>query len=286
MDSNAEGEERRRDPGRTEHPAESGNSDRDAAAPPAVPPENLRPDSGSAEVDDTRSTRPVSWSGPTDGPDTTRPVDRAEVPAPAPESRRPTQPGHGLSPWSAPPQHRPGPAAASPPPGPSPWLAAPRDRRGPAGGGSPATWPGPGIGPSPWAGPAAGAAPWPASPPTPAAGPHGWMPPPAAPQRRRRPAVLLAVAGAAVVLFVLAVAVVVGLTRPAVLDARSVETGVTDVVRGQLNYTVTDVHCPDGQQARPGTRFTCTATVGGVADRQIPVSVTDRTGNYDVSAPN
>ena len=69
-----------------------------------------------------------------------------------------------------------------------------------------------------------------------------------------------------------------------VLDAGAVERGVTGVVTGDFHRGVTDVRCPGDQRTRPGVTFTCTATVDGRA-QQVPVTVTDAGGTYEVGQP-
>ncbi len=72
--------------------------------------------------------------------------------------------------------------------------------------------------------------------------------------------------------------------RTDVLDASSVEQGVTRVVTEDWRRAITGVQCPEDQPVRTGTAFTCTATVDG-RPQQVPVRVVDDVGTYSVGQP-
>lgn len=207
---------------------------------------------------------------------------------------------------------RPGVRWETPASGPSP--EAPRGDAAAGGGATPPSgFPTPGPTPGPWARP--GTTGPPTSPgwqPGPAAGPPGaprpfpgapgpaptWWgpapPPPARPprspeERRRRRRVVLLVLGAVLGVAVVVVALLAFLVGPRfarydVLDAGAVARGVTGVVTTDWKRQITDTRCPDDQRVAPGTTFTCTATVDG-RPQQVPVTVTDTTGAYEVGQP-
>ncbi|NMO92853.1 DUF4333 domain-containing protein [Actinomycetospora sp. TBRC 11914] len=115
-------------------------------------------------------------------------------------------------------------------------------------------------------------------------------PPPRDPARRRRirRLVLLGLLAllvvAAVVVLLLAFLVGPRFARYDVLDHAAVERGVTDVVTRDWHRQITGVSCPDGERVRPGTSFTCAATVDG-KPQQVPVDVVDENGTYEVGQP-
>jgi hypothetical protein len=97
------------------------------------------------------------------------------------------------------------------------------------------------------------------------------------------------VVGALLLLALVVVALLAFLVGPRfarydVLDARAVEQGVSRVLADDWRRTATDVRCPDDQRVRPGTTFSCTATVDG-RPQQVPVTVTDDAGTYEVGQP-
>lgn len=68
-----------------------------------------------------------------------------------------------------------------------------------------------------------------------------------------------------------------------VLDQTAVQNGVKQML-ATYGVTADGVSCPAKQEVKPGSTFTCTATIGG-KQQQVTVTVQDADGNYQVGHP-
>jgi hypothetical protein len=63
------------------------------------------------------------------------------------------------------------------------------------------------------------------------------------------------------------------------------EEGVFDVLENLYHIkNIDSVHCPDDEEVRVGHKFSCVATINGVA-REVIITVRSEDGEYEVSQP-
>ena len=92
---------------------------------------------------------------------------------------------------------------------------------------------------------------------------------------------LMRAAGLAMALGVLAAC------APTTVDTAAVEKNVRDTIDGPGSVKVDTVDCPQDQEAKVGTTFTCTYDLTDGSTGEITVSVADEegTGRWDVTRP-
>ncbi|MGE4004767.1 DUF4333 domain-containing protein [Pseudonocardia sp.] len=67
-----------------------------------------------------------------------------------------------------------------------------------------------------------------------------------------------------------------------VFDQAGLQTGVERVLTTDYGHQVSAVSCPADRKVQEGDTFTCSATVDGEPNTQIPIRVTSSSGNYEV----
>ncbi|MGO1052469.1 DUF4333 domain-containing protein [Crossiella sp. CA198] len=96
---------------------------------------------------------------------------------------------------------------------------------------------------------------------------------------------LYGLVGVVLIGLVFGVLAFLGVFTSKVLDTKAVQTGVQKVLTENFGIAkVTAVTCPNQPAIKAGNTFTCTATVDG-KQRQVPVKVTNDSGEYEVGQP-
>ncbi|WP_422772895.1 DUF4333 domain-containing protein [Plantactinospora sp. WMMC1484] len=108
-------------------------------------------------------------------------------------------------------------------------------------------------------------------------------------ERRRRLSRRLAIAIVAPVVAAVALVAVLGLVWPGffvtrVFDTAEVQQGVLSVLRDDYQLDADLVACPPGQSVTVGSRFSCSAQVGGVP-KTVSVTVVSSDGRFEVGRP-
>ncbi|MCO1577506.1 DUF4333 domain-containing protein [Crossiella sp. SN42] len=96
---------------------------------------------------------------------------------------------------------------------------------------------------------------------------------------------LYGIVGLVLIGVVFGVLAVLGVFTSKVLDTKAVQQGVQKVLTENFGIAkVTGVSCPNQPAIKAGNTFTCTASIDG-KQRQVPVKVTNDSGEYEVGQP-